>query len=354
MKGPNTMAKIRACVERMTGYVPGESPEDPTVVKLNQNENRYPPSPKALAAMTAAMPHLSLYPESSSLGLRRAAAELFGVKPEEVIAANGSDEMLLMMFQACCDPGAEVVGFNPSYTFYATLAAKCDVEYRLVDFEGEFRLPGKLDLAKARLVFLPNPNAPTGTLFPESEIRRLVEAVPDGIVVVDEAYADYSGQTVIPLIREYDNLLVSRTFSKSYSLAGLRVGLGFANAPLLAQLEKIRDFYNLDRLAQAGAEAAMRDNAWLRETTGKIVLTRGRTIEALRKLGLKVYDSAANFILIRFASPEQAEGVFKRLRENGVLVRYFKNPGISDCIRVSVGTDADMEVFLKKLRDALH
>ncbi len=348
------MVKIRSCVQRMTGYVPGESSEDPDVVKLNQNENRYPPSAKALAAMTEAMPLLSIYPESTSLGLRRAAAESFGVEPEQVIAANGSDEMLLMLFQACCDPGDEVVGFNPSYTFYATLAAKADVRYRLIDFEGEYRLPAKLDLAGAKLVFLPNPNAPTGTLFPESEIRRLLAAMPDGILVLDEAYADYSGQTLIPLIREYDNLVVTRTFSKSYSLAGLRVGLGFANAPLLAQLEKIRDFYNLDRLAQAGAEAAMRDREWLAETTRKIVATRDRTIPAIRALGLKAYDSASNFILVRFASPEQAEGVFRHLRENRVLVRYFKSRGLSDCLRVSVGTDADMEIFLKKLRSALH
>jgi len=219
--------------------------------------------------------------------------------------------------------------------------------------KGEFRIPTKLELTKAKLVFLPNPNAPTGTLFPEHEIRRIIEAVPDGIVVIDEAYADYSGQTVIPLIREYDNLMVVRTFSKSYSLAGLRVGLGFANAALLFQLEKVRDFYNLDRLAQAGAEAAIRDREWLLETTQKIIATRDRTSESVRKLGLKVHDSAANFILVRFAGPEQAEKIFFRLRENGILVRYFKTSVIADCLRVSIGTDADMESFLEKLREAL-
>lgn len=348
------MSAIRQCIRKMTGYVPGESPKNPDTVKLNQNENRYPPSPAVARAITEAIGSLELYPDSTSVEVRRAASEVYGVAPERVMATNGSDEMLRILFQTCCDPGDTVVAFYPSYTYYETLAAMHDVNYRLIDFEGEYAIPARLDLAGAKLVFLPNPNAPTGTVFPESEVRRLIEAVPDGLVVLDEAYADFCGQTAIPLIDDYPNLVVARTFSKSYALAGLRLGLGFAREELLAEMEKVRDYYNLDRLAQAGGAAALRDTAWLAETAGRIIATRQRTIESLRSLGLKVYDSGANFFMIRFAGPEEAKRVFDGLRRRDVYVRYFNSRGIADCLRVSVGTDGDMDVFLEKIAEVVR
>ena len=347
------MSVIRQCILDMTGYVPGESADAAKIIKLNQNENRYPPSPGVLAAIEAAAASVALYPDSSSRSLREAAAAVYGLPPEEIMATNGSDEMLRILFQTCCDPGDEVVAFYPSYTYYATLAAMQNVDYRLIDFEGEFRIPDRLDLNKAKLVFLPNPNAPTGTVFPEGELRRLLEAVPNGLVVLDEAYADFAGTSGLPLLREYANLVVVRTFSKSYSLAGLRIGLGFARRELLAEMEKVRDYYNLDRLAQAGAEAALRDQDWLRRTTGQIVATRERVTAALRKMGLAVYDSGANFVLLRLPGPERAEEVFTELRDRNVFVRYFRNRRVADCLRVSIGTDADMDVFLKAMEDIL-
>lgn len=347
------MNAIRQCILDMTGYVPGDSADDPQVVKLNQNENRYPPSPKVAEAVARALSSLKIYPDSTSRSLRETAAALYGVRPVEVMATNGSDEMLRILFQACCDPGDEAVAFYPSYTYYSTLAAMQGARYRLIDFEGEYRIPDRLDLDKAKLVFLPNPNAPTGTVFPESEVRRLLESVPNGLVVLDEAYADFAGCTALPLLKEYGNLVVVRTFSKSYSLAGLRIGLGFARAEVLAQMEKVRDYYNLDRLAQAVAEAALKDTGWLRETVGRIVAARKSTTDAVRGMGLTVYDSGANFILIRFGSPERAEKVFEGLKNRKVLVRYFRNPGISDCLRVSIGTDSDMATFLKELQSLL-
>jgi histidinol-phosphate aminotransferase len=347
------MAIIRPCVEKMVGYMPGEASDNPRAIKLNQNENRYPPSPKVAEAVAKALAGLNLYPESSSRSLRRVAAELYGVAEERVMAANGSDEMLLLFFRCCCSPGDEAVGFHPGYTYYATLAAMNDVNYRLIDFEGEFHLPERLDLGRAKLVFLANPNAPTGTLFPESEIRRLLAAVPRGLVVIDEAYADFAGRSVIPLIDEYANLAVVRTFSKSYSLAGLRAGLGFARAEIMAQFEKVRDFYNLDRLAQAAAEAAMLDRDWLKNNTDRIIAARERAARGVARLGLKVYDSAANFIFCRCASDAQAERIFHSLREQDILVRHFRNRGVSDCLRISVGTDADMDALLIGLEKAL-
>ena len=347
------MNYIRQCIRSMTGYIPGESADDQRIVKLNQNESRYPPSPRAIKAIEAAASSLAVYPESSSKCLRRAASEVYGLPEDRIMAGNGSDELLRILFQTCCDPGDEVAAFYPSYTYYATLAAMQDVKYRLIDFEGQYRIPDRLELNRAKLVFIPNPNAPTGTVFPESEIRRLVEAVPNGLVVVDEAYADFSGQTSLPLLKEYGNVVVIRTFSKSYGLAGLRVGLGFGPAELLAEMEKVRDYYNLDRLAQAGAEAALLDQDWLRHICDRVASTRDGLTVKLREMGLTVYDSGANFVLVRFADAARARQVFEQLRQRTILVRYFNSRGLDDCLRVTIGTDTDMDVFRKELEDIL-
>jgi histidinol-phosphate aminotransferase len=336
----------------MTGYVPGGSAKDPRTIKLNQNENRYPPSPQVAEAIQSAMMQLNRYPDSASLSLRRAAAEMYGVTVEEVMATNGSDEMLLLFFRCCCSPGDEAVGFYPGYTYYATLAAMNDVRYRLIELTDEFRLPKRLNPGDAKLVFLANPHAPTGTLFPEGDVRRLIESIPDGLVVIDEAYADFSGATVIPLLRDYPNLAVVRTFSKGYALAGLRVGLGFARKEILEQFEKVRDFYNLDRLAQAGAEAALRDREWLRKTTAKVIASRERTAEGIARLGFKVYASASNFIFFRSSGDVEAERIFASLLRRNIMVRHFRDRKVSDCLRVSVGTDDDMDAFLDGLARA--
>jgi histidinol-phosphate aminotransferase len=347
------MNAVRKCILSMTGYVPGEAADSTKIVKLNQNESRFPPSPRAIKAIEAALSSLALYPESSSRKLREAAASVYGVAPERILAGNGSDDILRILFQCCCDPGDEAVAFHPSYTYYSTLAAMQDVRYRLIDFEGEYRIPGRLELDKAKLVFLPNPNAPTGTVFPESEVRRLVESVPNGLAVIDEAYADFSGQTSLPLLDEYENVVVVRTFSKSYGLAGLRIGLCFARENLLEQMEKVRDYYNLDRLAQAGAEAALLDQDWLRLICSRVAASRDTLTGQLRELGLTVHDSGANFLLVRFGSPERARHVFDSLRARNVFVRYFNSRGIDDCLRVTIGTETDMDVFHKELEQII-
>jgi histidinol-phosphate aminotransferase len=301
-KKERSMNVVRPCIRAMTGYIPGAAADNQTGATLNQNENRYPPSPRAIKAIEAAAAALALYPDSSSPRVREAAAQVYGVPAGQVMVGNGSDEILRILFQCCCDPGDEAVAFYPSYTYYATLAAMQDVRYRLIDFEGEYRIPAALDLGRAKLVFIPNPNAPTGTVFPESEIRRLAGATPNGLVVVDEAYADFCGQTALPLVQECDNVVVVRTFSKSYGLAGLRVGLAFARESLLEQMEKVRDYYNVDRLAQAGAEAALLDKDWLQHITSRVVASRDGVTASLREMGLKVHDSGANFVLVRFGS----------------------------------------------------
>ncbi len=347
------MNPVRQCVRNMQAYIPGEAANDPKIVKLNQNENRFPPSPRALKAIEQAAASLALYPESTSLILRETAARVYDLPVDCIMAGNGSDDSLRILYHCLCDPGDEVVAFRPSYTYYATLGAMYDVNYRLIDFEGEFGIPDRLTLNNAKIILLPNPNAPTGTVFPERDIRRLLEAAP-GIVLVDEAYADFSGQTSLGLLKEYKNLVVVRTFSKSYSLAGLRVGLAFADPQLLFEMEKVRDFYNLDRLAQAGAAAALEDRDWHQLITCRIIDSREKTAAKLREMGLKVYPSGANFLLVRFRDADTARGIFEKLRERNVLVRYFTAPRVDACIRVSIGTETDMEVFLKELEGILE
>lgn len=344
---------VRRCVRELTAYIPGDAAEDDTIIKLNQNESRYTANPCVITAIQDAVAKLNIYPESTSRKLLQTAAEVYGIGPERIMAGNGSDELLRLLFHCCCEPGEEAAAFYPSYSYYATIAAMHDVKYRLIDFEGEYAIPAALDLSGIKLFFIPNPNAPTGTVFPESEIRRLLDAVKDGFVVVDEAYADFSGQTSLPLLDEYENLVIVRTFSKSYALAGLRVGLCFANTCLLEQMEKVRDFYNLDRLAQAGAEAALRDQDWLRNVSGQVIATRDRLIGSLRGLGLKVHDSGANFILVRLGTPEKARAVFEELRCRKILVRYFKSRLLDDAIRVTIGTESDMDVFYSEFADIM-
>ncbi len=345
------MVEVRDCVKKMHAYIPGASARNPETVKLNQNENRYPPSAKALAVLDRAAAELALYPDSSSTELRQAAAKIYRVQPEEVMAANGSDEMLRMFFQTFCDPGDEVVAFYPSYTYYETLAAMQNVNYRLIEFTDTFSLPSSVDIGKAKLLFLPNPNAPTGILFSEKEIRRLVESAPDCMVLIDEPFIDFSpaGSTSIPLIRDYPNIAVTRTFSKSYSLAGLRAGLGFARQEVFAQMEKIRDYYNLDRLTQAVATAALLDEEWLAETCRKVVATREKTQKKISELGLKVYPSQANFVLVDCGSAEKAGDIFRRLGEQNILVRYFSTRRIDSCLRITIGTEKDMDMLFAAL-----
>ena len=350
------MAKIRSCVENMVGYVPGEPALDERSVKLNQNENRYAPSAGTAEAIRVELARLSLYPESSSRGVREVAGDIYGVDADQVMAANGSDELLRLLFQLVCGPGDEVAAFYPGYTYYATLAAMHDVRFKPVDLTGAMSIPERLDFAGTKLVLLANPNAPTGTLFPLDEIRRLAAAVRDGLLAVDEAYIDFApvGSTALPLIGEFDNVVVIRTLSKSYALAGLRVGLGFARKGIMAQMEKIRDYYNLDRLAQAGAAAALRDREWLAATTARIVAARERTVRAVEALGLRVYPSHANFILVDFGSPEAAERVFLGLRAMNVLVRHFRDRRVDSCLRVTIGADGDMDAFLSALTACLR
>lgn len=354
------MRFVRAAVERMSAYVPGEKAAGADYLILNANENLYPPAPQVIKAMQAALATVQWYPESTSAGVRAAAAaayEAHGVQPEQVLVTNSSDEMLRILNQSCAGEGDVICAFTPSFTFYKTLAAVQGADFREIEFPEDYSLPDLSqypELKKAKLVFFPNPAAPSGTVYELSDIRKLIEAAPQALVVIDEAYADFdrNAHTALPLLKEYPNLVITRTLSKSYSLAGLRVGLGFASAQVISELNKVRDYYNLDMIAQAGAEAALLAKDDLAEKCEKIIATRewfARELQVLQPLVQKVWPSGTNFVLARFAQPG-AETIYNILKEKRILVRYWKKPRLDDCLRISIGTDDMMRKVINELR----
>lgn len=342
---------FRANIDAMTGYVPGEQPRDDGYVKLNTNENPYPPSPRVKAALKRAVnASLRLYPEPMSDTLRATAAKVYGVRPTNVIAGNGSDELLSIVMR--CFVGArERVAFPvPTYSLYDTLVEIQDGVTARIDFPADFSLPTSLAQQNAALTFLCNPNAPSGTHVGPGEIEKLARAVK-GVLVVDEAYVDFAeseGASSIPLIGQLPNLIVLRTFSKSFSLAGMRIGLAFADEKIIAGMMKVKDSYNLNRLSMIAATAALEDMAWMQRNVRRIQRSRRKLTSALRRLGYDVYPSHANFILAR-KRDKNLKTVYEQLKQRKILVRYFDVAGLQDCLRITVGTSKEIQALLKEL-----
>jgi histidinol-phosphate aminotransferase len=342
---------FRANIDAMVGYTPGEQPGDGGVIKLNTNENPYPPSPKVFAALRKAInPSLRLYPEPLSDGLRALAAGVYGVKPNNIIAGNGSDEILSMLLRCFVGQRDRVAFPAPTYSLYDTLVEIQDGVAARVDFPEDFSLPQTLAEQNAALTFLCNPNAPSGTLVTLAEIAELAEAV-SGILVVDEAYVDFAtseGASSIPLIRRFPNLVVMRTFSKSFSLAGMRIGLAFASKEIIAGMMKVKDSYNLNRLSMVAAMAALQDLPWMKRNAARIQRSRTRLSRGLKRLGYEVYPSHANFVLAR-KRQRNLMPVYDELKQNKILVRYFDTAGLRDCLRITVGTPKEVQALLKEL-----
>lgn len=345
---------LRAALAKAPPYVPGEQVES-QVVKLNTNECPYPPSPRALEAIAQAAPRLNRYPRPDADNARAALARSLGVTPDEVFVANGSDETLRLAFQAFVDPGATVAWSTPTYTLYAILAGFAearvvDVPRRddwSVDVDALAAVRGA-DGKPAALTIVASPNSPTGTVTPVADLERLAGA--GGLLLVDEAYADFAGVTAASLVRRYDNVLVARTLSKSYSLAGLRVGFAVAHPDLIAAFRLLKDSYNVSMTADAGAAAAIDDAAYARDLVDRVLATRGRLVAALEARGWKVSPSGANFV---FAVPPggDGEGVYRRLKEAGVLVRWFgSDPRTAPGVRITVGTDAEIDRLLQEIK----
>jgi histidinol-phosphate aminotransferase len=333
-------------------YVPGEQPKDGKYIKLNTNENPYGPSPLVLDAIRKAVDgSLRLYPDPCCSELIDAAAKRYGVENEQVFAGNGSDEVLAFAFMAFFDPGKTIIFPNITYSFYPVYASLFRLEYATAPLNDDFGIQTGQLMKSLGGVVLANPNAPTGKALPLAEIRKVLDGNPDTVVIIDEAYIDFGGESAIGLIDEYPNLLVVRTLSKSHSLAGMRIGLAFGDRGLIRALENVKSSFNsytLDRLAIAAGTAALKDDGYYRETIAKVVATRERFTRELRSRGFIVTDSLANFVFTSHPGIYAGE-IFNGLRNRGILVRYFKLPQIDNYLRISIGTDEDMDAVISAL-----
>jgi len=335
-------------------YTPGEQPKDRQFIKLNTNECPYPPSPAALAAIRAAAGEsLRLYPDPECADLRAAIAAREGIDPAQVFCGNGSDELLAFAFQAFFDPDRDVVFPKITYSFYPVYTDFFGLKRREVPMNPDFSDPVDLLCGNNGGVVLANPNAPTGIAVGLDTVEKLLRANPDVVVIVDEAYVDFGAQSAVPLIAHYPNLLVVQTTSKSRALAGLRVGWAMGDENLIAALRAVRDCvnsYTVDRLAQAGAAAAVADEPYFQSIRRRVTDTRERTAQALKEIGFTVLPSQANFLFVRHPD-RPGKALFDGLRERGVLVRRWDIPEIQDWLRISVGTDADMDALVRALNE---
>lgn len=342
-------------IAAMAGYVPGEQPRGKGIIKLNANENPYPPSPRALKALRQASDaSLRFYPEATSDRLRTEASRVYGVPADHIIAGNGSDELLTILMRSFVGTGDRVAYPTPTYSLYDVLIDIQGGVRAPVDYSADFSIPAALATQRAALTFLCNPNAPSGTLVRPQAIVRLAKSVK-GILVVDEAYIDFamaSNASAIPLVGRLPNLVVLRTFSKSFSLAGLRIGLAFASKPLIDGMMKVKDSYNLNHLSAIAATAALQDLPWMERNVRRIQRTRTVLATALTKLGFDVYASETNFILARRPGTDM-RAVQQALKRKKILIRHFDVPGLDDCLRFTIGTPAETAALVRQLRRTL-
>lgn len=337
----------------ITPYVPGEQPRDKKYIKLNTNENPYPPSPKVLDAIRSeTSADVRLYPDPDATALKNAIARFYQIDCDEVFIGNGSDEVLAFCFPAFFNPGDTVSFPDITYSFFPVYCRLFEVKYETVRLADDFSIPFDDFPSGMRGILLPNPNAPTGLAVGIDTIERLLKKFPDTLVIVDEAYVDFGACSSVPLIKKYDNVLVVQTFSKSRSLAGLRVGYAIGDKGLTEALERVKNSFNsytIDRIAQKAAEAAIDDNEYFCRTVKRIINTRENTARELERLGFTVIPSKSNFLFVSHKDIA-AEDLFIRLRKEGILVRHFKTQRIENWLRISIGTDNDMAVLIEKLK----
>jgi histidinol-phosphate aminotransferase len=338
----------------MKGYVPGYQPPDiASWIKLNTNENSYPPSPKVVEAILNELgtdgASLHTYPSASSLKLREVAGDLYGFDPSWVIMANGSDEVLNNLIRAFAAEGEEIGYVHPSYSYYATLAEIQGARIRTFGLTADFRIADFPERYEGKIFFLTTPNAPLGPAFPVAYIEELAQRCA-GMLVLDETYADFADCNALELVKRYENVVVTRSLSKSYALAGMRLGLAIARPEVIAALDKIRDHYNLDRLAQAACVAALQDQGYLKECCRKIRETREWFASELGGLGYGVIPSQGNYV---FATPPDRNGkrVYDGLYDRKILVRHFSDPLLAHGLRISIGTREEMERTVAAIKE---
>ena len=340
----------------LEAYVPGEQPKDQQYIKLNTNENAFPPHPAVAQAAEKAARELHLYPDPECMQIRKALAEKTGLSVDELIMVNGSDDILNFAFMAFCDRHIPAVFPDITYGFYSVFARLNQVEYREIPLQEDLTIRVDDYLQAAGTIFIANPNAPTGIALSREQIEKILQANPYNVVVVDEAYVDFGAESCIPLIAEYDNLLVTQTFSKSRSMAGARLGFGAANPEIIRDLETIRystNPYNIDRMTMAAGTACLEHDEYNRTNCRKIMRTREKTRKALEKLGFEVTESKANFLFARH--PEiSGEELYRQLKERGILIRHFGAERIRDYNRISVGTDEQMDALIRETEQVLR
>jgi histidinol-phosphate aminotransferase len=338
-------------------YVPGEQPKDKKYIKLNTNENPYPPSPKVIEAITqAANGNLQLYPDPSCDELRTAVAKYYNLSLEQIFVGNGSDEVLAFSFMAFFNQEKPILFPDITYSFYEVYVKLLNLNNKLISLDDKFEFSADSFCIDNGGVVIANPNAPTTKYISTELIKQIVEYNIKSVVIIDEAYIDFGGESMVEFVDKYPNLLVVQTLSKSRALAGLRVAFAFGHKDLIEGLNKIKNSinsYTVDRLALAGAKAAFEDEAYFQTISFKIIETREKVAPILKELGFKILESKANFLFVSH-NTIRAEVIFSELRNKGILVRYFNKPRIDNFLRISIGTDKEMEVLINTLKDIIQ
>ena len=342
--------------DKLTPYVPGEQPKEREYIKLNTNESPYPPSKKAMALAEEQLNKLKLYSDPDSKDLTLAVANYYGVDIKNVIMTNGSDEVLNFAFMAYCDKKTTALFADITYGFYKVFAELNGIDYEEIPLKDDFSLDVNDYIGKKGTVFIANPNAPTGRTIPLADIEKLLKSDTNRVVVIDEAYVDFGGESAIKLIDKYDNLLVTQTFSKSRSMAGARLGFGTANDKIIQDLNTIKystNPYNVNRMTAAAGIGAIEDDEYFRKNCQEIISTREKAQKELTDLGFTVLPSKTNFL---FAKSDKISGekLYKKLKEKGVLVRHFKKERIKEFNRITIGSPEEMEIFISKVKEILE
>lgn len=342
---------FRSNIDAMAGYVPGEQPKPNTqIIKLNSNENPYPPSPVVMEVLRNFDGEwLRRYPNPFAEEFRQATSTALGVPSDWIIVGNGSDEILNIVIRACAEPGRKVVYPIPTYVLYRTLTQIQSAEIMEIPYSEDYRLPlQELVIANGSVTFIASPNSPSGHVVPASELRELATQLC-GVLVIDEAYVDFAEENALTLVKEFENVIVIRTLSKGYSLAGLRLGFGVANPKLLSGLYKVKDSYNIDAIACAIGAAAITDQAYKNLCVERVKASRTKLAKDLKQLGFQIWDSQTNFLQV-LPKEGNAEYIYQRLKEQRILVRYFKQPGLEDKLRITVGTDEQNQALVEALK----
>ena len=336
-------------------YTPGEQPKDMKYIKLNTNESPFPPSPKAQEYAKKATDNLQLYPDPECRELTESIAKNLGVKYENVLVTNGSDEILNFAFMAFCDKDNPCVFPDITYGFYTVFAEINNIPYTEIPLQDDFTINVQDYLGIGKNIFIANPNAPTGIALKRDEIEKIIASNPDNIVVIDEAYVDFGGESCVSLINKYDNLIVTQTFSKSRSMAGARLGFGVASAPLIWDMNTVKystNPYNINRMTMAAGLGVMEDEEYTKANCRTIMENREYTVAELKKLGFTTLPSSTNFVFTKH-STVSGEEIYTKLREKGILVRHFTKEKIADYNRITIGSKEEMEALITNLKEIL-